>query len=199
MWEGGIRFKHFQKSSFHLNNYCSSQDWDSMLKTETRKEEVFQEYLEWAVLNHKAFVVFKSSSSSWEGFILFSKDLRGSFFFPSLHPYFFSSFYLCLVEKSKNTLPQSWDIFYSRNLLRTIVQETAAQIILWKWKSLSLRLCNPMDYTIHGIPQARILEWVAFPFSRGSSQPRDQTQISHTAGRFFTSWVTREAQEFWSG
>ena len=36
-----------------------------------------------------------------------------------------------------------------------------------------LTLCNPMDYTVHGILQARILEWVAFPFSRGSSQPRD--------------------------
>ena len=47
--------------------------------------------------------------------------------------------------------------------------------------------CNPMDYTVHGILQARILEWVAFPFSRGSSQPRDQTQVSHIAGRFFTS------------
>ena len=42
-------------------------------------------------------------------------------------------------------------------------------------------LCDPIDYTVHGILQARILEWVAFPFSRGSSQPRDQTQVSHTA------------------
>ena len=42
-----------------------------------------------------------------------------------------------------------------------------------------LTLCDPMDYTVHGILQARILEWVAFPFSRGSSQPRDQTQVSH--------------------
>ena len=50
---------------------------------------------------------------------------------------------------------------------------------------LCLTLCNPMDYTVHGILQARILEWVAFPFSRGSSQPRDQTQISLIAGRFF--------------
>ena len=48
-------------------------------------------------------------------------------------------------------------------------------------------LCNPMDYTVHGILQARILEWVAFPFSRGSSQPRDRTQVSCTAGGFFTS------------
>ena len=60
-------------------------------------------------------------------------------------------------------------------------------------------LCDPMDYTAHGILQARILEWVAFPFSRGSSQPRDQTQGSHIAGGFFSSWVTREGQENWSG
>ena len=54
-------------------------------------------------------------------------------------------------------------------------------------------LCNAMGYTVHGILQAKVLEWVAFPFSRGSSQPRDRT---HIAGRFFTSWVTREAQEY---
>ena len=48
-------------------------------------------------------------------------------------------------------------------------------------------LCDPMDYTVHGILQARILEWVAFPFSRGSSQLRDRTQISRIAGGFFTS------------
>ena len=48
-------------------------------------------------------------------------------------------------------------------------------------------LCNPMNYTVHGIFQARILKWVAVPFSRGSSQPRDQTQVSHIAGGFFTN------------
>ena len=48
-------------------------------------------------------------------------------------------------------------------------------------------LCDPMDYTVHGILQAITLEWVAFPFSKGSSQPRDQTQVSHIAGGFFTS------------
>ena len=53
-----------------------------------------------------------------------------------------------------------------------------------------------MDYTVHGILQTRILEWVAVPFSKGSSQPRDQTQVSCIAGRFFTSWATREAQEY---
>ena len=60
-------------------------------------------------------------------------------------------------------------------------------------------LCDPMDYTAHGILQTRILEWLVFPFSRGCFQPRDRTQVSHTVGRFFTSWVTREAQEYWSG
>ena len=49
-----------------------------------------------------------------------------------------------------------------------------------------------MDYTIHGILQARILEWVAFPFSRGSSQCRDWTKVSHIAGGLFTSWATSE-------
>ena len=53
-------------------------------------------------------------------------------------------------------------------------------------------LCDPTDCTVHGILQARILQWVAFPSSRGSSQPWDQTQVFHIAGRFFTSWTTRE-------
>ena len=44
---------------------------------------------------------------------------------------------------------------------------------------------NHMDYTVHGILQARILEWVALPFSRGCSQPRDRTQVSHITGIFF--------------
>ena len=56
-----------------------------------------------------------------------------------------------------------------------------------KVSQLCPTLCNPMDYTVHGILWARILEQVAFPFSRGSSQLRDQTQISLIAGGFFTS------------
>ena len=48
-------------------------------------------------------------------------------------------------------------------------------------------LWDPINYTVHGILKARILEWVAFPISRGSSQPRDGTQVSHIAGGFFTS------------
>ena len=55
---------------------------------------------------------------------------------------------------------------------------------------------DPMEYRVHGILQVRILEWVAFPFSRGSSQPGDQTQVSCITGGFFTIWVTREAQVY---
>ena len=50
--------------------------------------------------------------------------------------------------------------------------------------------CNPMDSFLHGILQARILEWVAIPFSRGPSRFRDQTQVPHSAGRYFTLWAT---------
>ena len=57
-------------------------------------------------------------------------------------------------------------------------------------------MSDPMDYVVHGILQVRILEWVAFPFSRGSSQCRDQTQVSCIAGRFFISWATKEAQGY---
>ena len=49
--------------------------------------------------------------------------------------------------------------------------------------------CSPPGSSVHGIFLARILEWIAISFSRGSSWPRDQTQVSHIAGRFFTVWV----------
>ena len=52
--------------------------------------------------------------------------------------------------------------------------------------------CSPPGCSIHGILQARILEWVAIPFSRGSSRPRVRTWVSCLAGRFFTIWTTRE-------
>ena len=55
-----------------------------------------------------------------------------------------------------------------------------------------LTLCDIMDYTVRGILQARTLEWVAIPFSRGSSQPRDWTQVSHIACRLFTSWANEQ-------
>ena len=67
-----------------------------------------------------------------------------------------------------------------------------------------LTLCDPMDCSltgssIHGIFQARILEWVAISFSRRSSQPRDWTWVSHIVGRCFTTWATRIAVKFGGG
>ena len=53
--------------------------------------------------------------------------------------------------------------------------------------------CSPPGSSVHGILQARILEWVAVPFSRGSSQPRDWTQVSFIASGFLTIWATKEA------
>ena len=52
---------------------------------------------------------------------------------------------------------------------------------------------SPPGSYVHEILQARILEWIAMPSSRGFSQPRDWTQVSHITGRFFTIWATREA------
>ena len=57
-----------------------------------------------------------------------------------------------------------------------------------KGTELGPTLCDAMDYSAHGVLQARTLEWVVFPFSRGSSWPRDWTQVSHIACGFFTSW-----------
>ena len=56
--------------------------------------------------------------------------------------------------------------------------------------------CSLPGSSVHGIFQARVLEWIAISFSRGSSQPRDRTRVSCTAGRRFTIWATREAQYF---
>ena len=62
-----------------------------------------------------------------------------------------------------------------------------------KVKSFSrIRLFATPGSSIHGTFQARALEWVAISFSRGSSWPRDRTQVSHIVGRHFTIWVTRE-------
>ena len=91
-----------------------------------------------------------------------------------------------------------WDLIYIISLKKNLVFPLHLKLLLTflvKWKSCSrVWLCDPMDYTAHGFLQARILEWVAFPVSRSSSQLRDWTQVSHTAGRFFISWGTREAQ-----
>ena len=82
--------------------------------------------------------------------------------------------------------------------------QTTAQLhtshTLAKWSEVAQwcpTLHDPIDhslpgFSVHGIFQARVLEWVAISFSRGSSRPRDQTQVSYIADRRFTLWATRE-------
>ena len=80
--------------------------------------------------------------------------------------------------------------------------QSISLFLLLKWKTVivtqCLTLCYPMGYSppgssVYGILQARLQEWVAVPFSRRSSQPRDWTQVSRIAGWFFTIGATREA------
>ena len=68
----------------------------------------------------------------------------------------------------------------------------------WKWSEVKVvqscpTLCDSMHYIVHGILQARMLEWVAYPFSSGSSWPRNQTGVSCIAGGFFINWAISEA------
>ena len=94
--------------------------------------------------------------------------------------------------------------FYMRSssIVKLIDYDGILKHMKWKVKVLVAQLCptlcNPMDCSqtgssVHGILQARILEWVAISFSRGSSWPKAQTQASYIAGRFFTIWATRES------
>ena len=115
-----------------------------------------------------------------------------------------------LYHNSDGELPvqiQFWDLSLSckiQNCLPEMLICTSADSICVSWsdvKSYSVVSTSlwPHGYSDQVIFQARILEWVAIPFSRESSQPRDRTQVSCIADAFFTSWATREAQEYWSG
>ena len=93
-------------------------------------------------------------------------------------------------------------LLHCRHILYQLRQKGIPRTLEWvkmevKVAQLCPTLCDPI--TVLRILQARILEWVAFPFSRGSSQLGDWTQVSWIACRFFTSWATREALEYWSG
>ena len=94
--------------------------------------------------------------------------------------------------------PMFWVIPHIKIIIYFGCVGSISRYVLIMWSEVKVAqscptLCDPMEDTVHGILQARILEWVAIPFSRGPSQPGDQTQVSCTAGRFFTSWATREA------
>ena len=135
---------------------------------------------------------FVTMSQCWETyFSSISKKLKNSY-----------------VRSSDQELTKSYYL-YHLGLMFTHEARTEPYLISDSWsevkwsevKSLScgLTLGNPMDCSlpgssVHGILQARILEWVTISFSRGSSRPRDQSWISHIGGRCFNLWATREAR-----
>ena len=85
-----------------------------------------------------------------------------------------------------------WFFFLHKKWIPNQLRESESEVA-----QLYLTLCSPMDCSlprssVHGIFQARVLEWVAISFFRGSSWPRDRTQISRIVSRHFTVWATRE-------
>ena len=113
-----------------------------------------------------------------------------------------SSTWLCTLahcSSGHHLVNRVFLFFWDQQVMRTHstqVKESESEVA-----QLCPTLCNPMDCSlpgssVHGIFQARVLERVAISFSRGSSRPRDQTWVSHVAGRCFTLWATREAPKW---
>ena len=105
--------------------------------------------------------------------------------------------------KGNTYLLRTWTMWHERSS-DLLNQEIVIERVIWEAKKWVLvtwscpTLCDPLDCSppgssVHGILQARLLEWVATSFYRGSSQPRDQSQVFWIANRFFTFWATREA------
>ena len=114
---------------------------------------------------------------------------------------------LTRLQTSFKKIIMKADKMYLQGCSATLLQEKLGcgeiRSVLCLVAQPCLTLCDPVDWgppgsSVPGILQPRMLEWAAMPSSRGSSRPRDRTQVSRMAGRFFTSWATREAQgEIW--
>ena len=109
-------------------------------------------------------------------------------------PPLFSLYIYVYILKNKYIIHNKYTIIEITSIIKSI---RISMYFIHKYICIVLvvhsfpTLCDPTDCilpgsSVHGILQAGILEWVAIPFSRGSSQPRDQTQVSCIAGRFFT-------------
>ena len=92
---------------------------------------------------------------------------------------------------------------FKRVIIKMLQQPIMCNLGTYKWKWSRSVMSDPFDpmdcslpgSSVHGIFQARILEWVSISFSRGSSQPRDWTQVSRIVGRCFTVWESRSIQK----
>ena len=113
-----------------------------------------------------------------------------------------------LSTKTENKCRYILLVFYSHIHIKIIIfllffcmlPQSLCRMEKEKWSHSVVSDCDPMDCSlsgssIHGIFQARVLEWIAISFSRGSSQPQNQTWVSCIAGRCFTIWATREASK----
>ena len=136
-------------------------------------------------------------SSEYSGLISFRAKVPAAFF--SLD---FAKNFLHLQQCYKEILlfPPMWGLWKWRQILCLPGS--------WRWGWLSCKImsdslwpldCNPPGSSVHGILQAKILEWVAIFLFRGSFWPRDWTQFSCIAGRFLIDWATREAQDLNAG
>ena len=112
-------------------------------------------------------------------------------------------------SQSKNIFENMYGVKYLLSYFGDILQYiqvsnlycTLETNLMLKWSEVSQScptLCDPIDCSlsgssVHGIFQARVLEWIAISFSRGSSRPRNRIRVSHIAGRCLTVWATREA------
>ena len=105
---------------------------------------------------------------------------------------------ICREGMETKTWKMDWWTDWGKERVGWIEQVVLTYIHWSEVAQLCPTLCNPMDHSlpgssVHGIFQARVLEWAAISFSRGSSQPRDRTQVSRLVGRCFIVWATREA------
>ena len=105
-------------------------------------------------------------------------------------------------RKKMNKYNFEWLITILYDLFQYHIKSCSKIVVFIEWSEWvkvtqwCSTLGDPMDYTIHGILQARILEWVTYHFSSGSSQPRNWTRVSWKAGGFYTNWAIREALLF---
>ena len=147
----------------------------------SRIMEIKTKINKWDLLKLKTFCIVKETinkmrrqQTNWEKILIFASDLTDMGLVSKIYIQFTTLNSIKTKAHLKKRVKDLNNLFSKEDLKVKVTQ-------------LCPTLCNAMEYTIHGILQARIMEWVAVPFSRESSQSRDQTHVSRIVGRFFTS------------